>query len=142
VAAAARLNEAGAPYGITFAAREMVANSRLALEAAEFARDHGRYGEVHQRLFSAYFQKGLNIGELESVLQVAEEAGLDPPALREALARGTYRQRLEAVRDLGRQYQVTAIPTFIIGGTAKIVGAQPYSVFAGAVESRLAGGAS
>ena len=132
-AMAGRLNAAGAPYGIEFGRRETVANSRLALEAAEFARDHGRYDELHGQLFAAYFQEGRNIGELETVLQVAGGAGLDTAALRQALARGVYRERLDVAREQGRACQVTGLPTFILNGAAKIVGAQRYDVFAGAV---------
>jgi len=133
----AHLNAAGAPYGITFAPRERVSNSRLALEAAEFARDRGRYEAMHGRLFAAYFQEGRDIGDLATVLQVAGQAGLEQAALGEALARGTYRERLEAVREQGVKYRVTGIPTFLIDGTVRIVGAQPYQVFAKAVQSLL-----
>jgi len=136
-AMAQRLSAAGAPYGISFSGRELVSNSRLALEAAEFAGDQGRFDDLHSLIFRAYFQEGRDIGSLAAVLAVAAEAGLDTGELRESLAQGLYRGRLQAARERGEQYQVTGLPTFIFNGSKKIVGAQPYDVFVNVVKQFL-----
>lgn len=125
----ANLNRAGAPYGISFNPIEVVANTRPALEAAEFARDAGLYEEAHERLLRAYFQDGENISEKETLLRVLGEIGLDRQALGEALDSGVYAPRLQAARERAGGYDVTALPTFIINGREKIVGARPYETF-------------
>lgn len=131
------MSAAGAPYGISFSGRALMSNSRLALEAAELARDQGRYDELHSLLFTAYFQDGQDIGSLATVLAVAGKTGMDTVALREALDKGVYRSRLQAARERAGEYQVTGLPTFILNGVKKLVGAQPYGVFVGAVEEIL-----
>lgn len=124
-----KLNTAGAPYGISFGARESVSNSRLALEASEFARDHGRFEELHNLIFRAYFQQGENIGALATLCSLSTEAGLDSRSLSLALENGVYRERVRSARDSGEKYMVTGLPTFIFNGVEKIVGAVPYDAF-------------
>ena len=118
-------HEAGLPVG----RRTRLANSRLALEAAEWAKAWGPAAHdcLHRALFRAYFVDGGNIGDVAVLAEQAERCGLDPDDLRLALAEGRYRAavqaQLDAVRDLG----ITAVPTFIAGGYA-VVGAQPVAV--------------
>lgn len=123
------MNRAGAPYGIKFNPIEIVANSRLALEAGEFARDAGKFEEAHIRLFHAYFQEGENIGEKGTLLRLLGEIGLDKRSLSNALDYHVYSSRLSQAHEKALEYGITALPTFIINGKEKIVGAQRYDVF-------------
>jgi len=132
-----RLRRAGTPYGISFNKIERLSNSRLSLEASEFARDRGSYEKLHSRFFEAYFLEGRDIGSLETVLEIADEAGLDKVELKEALHKGIYRDRLQEHRELGLRYTVAGLPTFIINGEDKIVGAREYETFARAVSNYL-----
>jgi predicted DsbA family dithiol-disulfide isomerase len=114
--------EAGLPFGV----RTRMANSRLALEAAEWARDQGpTVGDLfHRAVFRAYFVDGLNIGDVEVLADLAAKCGLDPDDLRRALAEGLYREAVQAQLDEARELGVTAVPTFVAGGYA-VVGAHP-----------------
>lgn len=125
----AGINKAGALYGVAFERIEVMANSRLALEASEFARDSGKFEEAHARLFRAYFQQGRNISEKNIILELCKELGLDQGKLGDALEKRIYSLRLEQTRERGKKYGVNGLPTFIVNGKGKIVGAQPYSVF-------------
>lgn len=133
-----RLKQSGAPYGIDFNTMELMSNSRLALEASEFAREHGEFDEFHQRTFKAYFLEGKDIGQLQTILSIAEDMGLDVALLKDSLEQGKYSQRLNQAREFAGQFQVTGLPTFIINGDKKIVGAQHYEVFAKAIKEALA----
>ena len=124
-----RLTQAGTPFGAIFAVRRSMSNSRLALEASEFARDAGRHHGFHARIFKAYFTDNLDIGDMEVILDLAREEGLNIEDLAAALKEGRYRPRLEEAREEARQYGINAVPTFVINGKAKIVGAQGLDVF-------------
>lgn len=134
---AANLNRMGARFGVTFSSLKRLSNTRLALEATEFARDHGRFGELHTMFFEAYFQEGKDIGDLETVLDIAGRAGLDPKALKEKIAEKAYSPRLQKAREMGLEFGVTGIPAFIVNGKKKIVGAQQYEVFRNAIREEL-----
>lgn len=113
--------------GVAMKPPEVIANTHLALEAAEFAREHGEFGLFHRRLFELYFQDGVNIGEMNALVSLAEEAGLDGSELRQALAERRYQGRLREVSLESQRYGVSGTPTFFIGSQV-VVGAQPYEV--------------
>ena len=123
------LRDMAAPYGITFADISLISNSRMSLEAAEFAKEHGRFDPFHRALFQAYFSQGMDIGNIDVLTQIGSEAGLDGDTLAQARQTGAYRTRIEQMRNEAAQLGVTAAPTFIIENRDRIVGAQPIDVF-------------
>lgn len=111
----------------------VVANSHLALEAAEFAREKGRFEPFHRRLFEAYFFEGKNIGARPVLRDLAREVGLDPEELEKASAEHRYHRKLEQVLLRDRPwYGIIGVPTFVVANQ-KVVGAQPYEVLREAV---------
>lgn len=104
-----------------------MANTRLALQASEFARDKGVFNALHRNLFAAYFKDGEDIGDMEVLLSIAAGSGLDPEELRPALEKGRYLPRLMEHREQAAQDGITGIPTFIMDNM-RVVGAQPYAV--------------
>jgi predicted DsbA family dithiol-disulfide isomerase len=123
------LNKSGELFGIRFGERSFLSNSRLALEASEFARDKGRYDSFHERIFRAYFVYLLDIGDLSVLLNLAGEEGLDAVELDRRLREGFYTSRLEESMREAARYGINAVPTFIINETENIVGAQPLTSF-------------
>lgn len=124
-----RLRTLGAEYGILFGDVRILANSRQALEAAEYARDHNLHGKMHESLFYAYFTDLKNIGDRRVLLDIAAGVGLDPEDLAAALDAGIYRERLEKTGKEALRRDITGVPTFIINDSVSIVGAQPLDVF-------------
>jgi predicted DsbA family dithiol-disulfide isomerase len=124
-----RLNSMGALFGLAFQKIVNISNSRLSLEAGEFAKEHGRFNEFHHAIFQAYFTQGKDIGDIGVLTLIGQDTGLDAAALRSALERGKYRKPLEQVRSEAASLGITAAPTFIINDTDRIVGAQPIETF-------------
>lgn len=118
--------EVGLPLG----SRTRLANSRLALEAAEWAKGLGPAAHdcLHRAIFHAYFAEGLNIGDVEVLAGAATSCGLDAAELRRVLAERTYREAVQRQIDEARDLGVSAVPTFLAGGYA-VVGAQPSEAF-------------
>ena len=65
----AHIQELAEAAGVMMKAPDVLANSRLALQAAEFARENGRGDTFDERVFRAYFSEGLNIGLHRDALQ-------------------------------------------------------------------------
>ncbi len=130
------LRTMGAPFGIAFADRPLLSNSRPALQAAEFAREQGRFDQFHAALFAAYFSHGLDIGDLDVLALVARETGLDAEAMSAAVQSGTYLPRLDEAKEEAALRGVTGVPTFFIGDKKSVVGVQPLEVFRKALRSR------
>ena len=123
------LRRRGKEAGVVFGNRAILSNSRLALEASEYARDMGKYDAFHENIFHAYFTEALDIGILDVIAAVAKKSGLDDVDMRKSLKDGRYRKRLEQARKEGLTIDLTGVPTFIINAKHKIVGAQPIDVF-------------
>lgn len=123
------LGARGAELGLEIRPVEILSNSRLALEAGEFARDNGVFDVFHAEVFRAYFAHGLDIGRFRVLRQVAESCGLDAAAMRDSLENKVYAARLAAVREEARLHELTGLPTFIVEDRYSIVGAQPLEVF-------------
>lgn len=128
----------------------VVANTFKAHEATEFAKEQGRLMPFHRAVFSAYWEKGDNIGREDVLCRIAGECGMDGEELRPALADGRYRQRVEEQMEWARTAGVSGVPTFVFfaGGESAagenrmfaLVGAQEYAVFAD-VARRIENGA-
>jgi predicted DsbA family dithiol-disulfide isomerase len=129
------LRTMGAPFGIAFADRPLLSNSRLALQAAEFSREQGRFDPFHAALFAAYFSHGLDIGNLDVLKQIGRDAGLDAGAMVNAVQSGRYLQKLEEAKEEAAVRGVTGVPTFFIEDKKSVVGAQPLDVFRKALRS-------
>jgi predicted DsbA family dithiol-disulfide isomerase len=128
-------NQRGKPYGLSFARMELLPSSRLALEAAEFARDAGLFHDFHGRMFRACFSEAQNIGDMSVVLDVAGRTGLDLDGLREALADHRLAARVADGTRRAKEAGVTALPTLIVEGQPPLTGAVDESVLRKALET-------
>lgn len=124
-----QLNMMGAPYDIRFSEMSWAANTNLALQASEYARDQGKFHEYHEQLFYANYTEGKKLGEIDVLLDIAQNIGLDQSELKVALKENRYQARLNEAKQETEKYQVTGTPTFIINDHYKIVGAQSLQNF-------------
>ena len=124
-----RLNSMGAPFGLTFLKIVNISNSRLSLEAGEFAKEQGRFEQFHHLVFQAYFSQGKDIGSIEVLKQLGKEAGLDADALEKTLETGKYLRILKEAKGEAARLGITAAPTFLFNEKDRIVGAQSIEVF-------------
>jgi predicted DsbA family dithiol-disulfide isomerase len=116
--------------GITFTrGRTLTSNSHLSLEAAEFAAERPEAWAFHRRMFKAYFEDLEDIGNIDTVVRIGEEAGLPAAELRAALESGQYRDQVDEALEWSRSIGVTAVPTFVFDERYGIVGAQDYMYF-------------
>lgn len=129
------LNAAGKPYGVTFKKMEFISNTRLALEASEFAREQGKFEAFHDAVFKSYFELGKDIGKFDTVLACAQTMGLDVSMLEQVLQQHEYSTIIDSSRELGVQHNVVGLPTFIFGNGKRIVGTQRYDTFVRAIKN-------
>ena len=113
--AAERIKETAKETGIGIVLPGFRTNSRLSLEASEFAKISGRFAEVHAALYEAYFLRRKNIGDVKIVLDTCEKAGLDKTALEECLNQRTMYHRIEENKKEASLNQILGVPTLIIG---------------------------
>ncbi|MFF2480351.1 DsbA family protein [Paenibacillus sp. NPDC058071] len=92
--------------------------THLAFEGFQFAKEAGIGEAYNSRMYKAFFQDGLDIGDIGVLTGLAEELGLDGRAYREALESGVYRQaHRQALHHALDEAKITAAPTYVIGKT-------------------------
>ncbi len=131
----ATCRQRGEPYGLEFGDLDMLTNTRLALEAAEFARSKRAYHAMHSELFKCYFREGQNLGDRQVVLAAAEQCGLDADELEAALDEGVFADKVKQGSVEAKRLGVTAIPAFFIEGLSPITGAVSEDLFREALAS-------
>jgi predicted DsbA family dithiol-disulfide isomerase len=111
----------GLPYGH----RTHTYNSRLAQELGKWADTQPGGEAIHDALYRAYFVDAVNVGDIDTLLKIAGDVGLDVAAARAMLESRSFSDAVDEDWALSRQYGVTGVPTFVAGRQG-VVGAQPY----------------
>jgi predicted DsbA family dithiol-disulfide isomerase len=112
----------------------VVANSMRAHELLHLAGEHHVADAVKEALLSAHFERGADIGDLDVLVKIGLDAGLDSAEMRAALESGRYRAAVAADIEQARRLGIDAVPFFVFNGRYGVSGAQPSEVFAGALE--------
>ncbi|MGQ9571749.1 MAG: DsbA family oxidoreductase [Dehalococcoidia bacterium] len=123
---------------IRLAVPPLVANTRKAHEATEFAKEQGAGHALSRAVFAAYWEEEENIGQIDTLCRLAQECGLDGQALRQALESGRYAQRVQEQMEWTRRQGIMGVPTIIFDGSYALKGAQSYDVFKSVAERILA----
>jgi predicted DsbA family dithiol-disulfide isomerase len=123
----ARIASLGETVGLEMKSPETLANSRLALAAAEFAKECGKAEIFEERVFRAYFNENLNIGSQGVLGELAADAGLDRDELNLALDSNRYEHRLNDNARTAHERGVDGVPTFFVGDYP-LIGAQSENV--------------
>jgi predicted DsbA family dithiol-disulfide isomerase len=115
--------------GLTLKVHDRLINSRPALQAAEFARQEGRFAPMHRELFQAYWGEGCDVSDLAVLRDVATRAGVDVAGMEEAVESNRYGDYLDARRQEAEELMIDGIPAHVIADRYLVMGAQPYDLF-------------
>ncbi|KPX42091.1 DsbA family protein [Pseudomonas syringae pv. tagetis] len=88
--------------------------SRKVLEAAAFARNAGSFDKFHKEAFKAFFEKGLDIGETLTLLELAATTGLDRQAMERALNASEYESTVLEDQQLAQKLGLRAVPVLLL----------------------------
>ena len=134
----AHLQSIAGTVGLTMKPRDVIINSRRALGAAEFARENGKFDEMHRALLKAHWEGTSRLEDVDDLVRIGKDVGLEPEQLRRAIEEGRYEGVIDENRQAAESLGINAIPAHIFGGRYLVVGAHPYEMFKQVVD-RLAG---
>lgn len=123
------LKAAGKLYGIEFNEFTILSNSHLALAAGEYAKEKGKFNELHKELFRAYFTLGKDIGDINILSSIVKDNGVDDEELLKRFKSKYYDNKMSEVQQMAYEYKINSTPTFIVDGKYAIVGAQGVDYF-------------
>jgi predicted DsbA family dithiol-disulfide isomerase len=121
----------GLEYHLT--GKGQTGNTLDAHRLVHLAGIHGRDDQMLDRLYKAYFTEERSIFDLESLVSLAVEEGLDAAEVREALESDRYVDAVTRDLDEARMLGVTGVPFFVIDNRYGISGAQATDIFSRAL---------
>jgi predicted DsbA family dithiol-disulfide isomerase len=137
----ARLRALGAEVGIAFDFDE-ISRSPNTLDAhrlIRWAAVSGVQDEVVERLFSAYFEHGRDIGDRSVLTAIAVECGMDGESVERRLAGDDDIPAVQAEISEVQKIGVTGVPFFIFASRFGVSGAQSAEVLVRAMKRARSG---
>ena len=130
---------AGHPYGLDYAFEkiEFRANTLKAHRLLHWAQQRGTVDALVERLFSAQFQRGEHVGDLDTLSRIAGECGYPAEEVKTYLASTEDQEIVRQLERQNRQRGINMIPTFILQNSHLIVGAEDPAVLAQGIRQLL-----
>ncbi|MGE0044500.1 MAG: DsbA family oxidoreductase [Hyphomonadaceae bacterium] len=113
---------AGVPLNLESRAR--IPNTIDAHRLIHWSAGQGRAEAAIDELFAAYFVEGKDIGEAETLIDVAAKIGLDSELVRELLAGDADRDMILKLHASAVKLGVSGVPVAIINRRAMLMGAE------------------
>lgn len=124
-----------AAVGLDFRWDETVGgNSYDAHRLLHFARSKGLESPVQDRIMRAWYSEGASIGDHDTLVALATEAGLDEGEVRDVLAGDDFGIDVRSDEALASQIGITAVPTFVLDQKYGVTGAQPVDIMLKSLE--------
>jgi predicted DsbA family dithiol-disulfide isomerase len=120
------LRQAGESENIAFAF-DQIARSPNTLDSHRLIRwsaSAGVQNQMVERLFEAYFEEGLDIGDRDILVEMANEVGMDSATVSDLLEQGADREIIENEDALAHRMGISGVPTFIFNNKFLISGVQ------------------
>ena len=95
-----------------------------------FAAERGKQEQMLTRLFKAYFADGKSVADMDTLLELAGEVGLDKEQARLALLSDEYAEAVRADIDEAGRFGIHGVPFFIFDSKYAVSGAQGVETFA------------
>jgi len=99
--------------------------TRLAHEAAHWARAQGHFEDYHQEIFRAFFERGEDIGDVEVLIALAQGLRLESDSLRQALTSHEFAASVLADEGEAARLGLSGVPAFVANRKAALSGVQP-----------------
>jgi predicted DsbA family dithiol-disulfide isomerase len=112
-------------------------NTMYALEATEYAQQHGKFMEFHHAAYKAYWDDRKDLGQLDVLAEVAKSVSLDADEMLECLTAHEFSNKVMGQYQEALQHGIRGIPTFVVGNLM-FTGAHPYDIFQSAMNQFLA----
>ena len=102
-------------------------------QVIHLAAEQGLQDAMKERLLKAYLSEGENLGDVDTMVRLAEDVGLSGAKVRAALEQQTYAQAVRNDEARARAYGISGVPFFVLNDKYGVSGAQSPEVFLSAL---------
>ncbi|HLT94289.1 MAG TPA: DsbA family oxidoreductase [Membranihabitans sp.] len=114
--------------------KSILSNSFQAHRLIQFAKTKGMANEVEEALFKAHFTDGLDVDDIEVLVRIGQDAGLEADEVREVLQSKKFVEEVQRDQAEARAMGIRGVPFFIFNDKYGLSGAQPVETFLGALQ--------
>lgn len=114
--------------------KALIINTFTAHKLLHLAKKYGKANEMEEALFIAHFTDGKNVGDIEELVSLAENAGIDKDEARKALTSDEFDSEIKQDIQEAKNNGISSVPFFVLNGKYAVAGAQPAEVFADALQ--------
>jgi predicted DsbA family dithiol-disulfide isomerase len=133
------VKSSGARHGLAYDFDRIQHTSTfLAHQLLQHAKASGRQLPTLDVLLSAFFERGRDLRDIDELVALAAEAGLEASEARTVLETGRYADAVRVDRDLAAAHGVTTIPTYVVQGQPPIHGAKRSAILVEALRTATA----
>ena len=120
------VSEAAAGEGLEYDLEHArIGSSFDAHRLVHLAQRHGLQDAMEERLFRARFSEGRLVSDLETLVQLASEVGLDGAEVRATLAADDFTHDVREDELTAQRLGITGVPMFVVDRAFGMSGAQP-----------------
>jgi len=116
----------------------VVNNTANAHRLIQMAKALGLGDEAEEALFESYFSEGRNVDDVEFLVNMGEEIGLEADEVRKMLASDQLKDKVKQDHLEAQQIGVQGVPFFVLDRKFGVSGAQSTEVFVQALQKALA----
>ncbi|MFN0118893.1 MAG: DsbA family protein [Blastocatellia bacterium] len=111
-----RVQPLAAQFGVEMRRPSRLPLTRMAHEAAAWARTQGRFNAYHDALFRALYIADRDFSDIEVLKQIARNLGLNAAALETALQQGLMAEDVDDDLLVAQTYGVRGVPAYVSNG--------------------------
>ncbi len=98
------------------------ANTYNAHRLNYYAKAFGKSEEITKRIMHAHFVEGLDIGNVEILMILGQEIGLDRKGVLGMLSSDQYSKQIKDDRKIAQELKIDVVPTYIVNDEHRISG--------------------
>ncbi|NBD25018.1 DsbA family oxidoreductase [Paenibacillus glycinis] len=120
-------NQTGARFGLNYNMElvKYTPNSVLSHQLIAITPEHLQ-SQLLERLYTAYFEEGVNIGDVDELVKIAQGSGItnDPAALKARLLQGEGLEKVEEGQRDAQKLGIRGVPYYVINDKHALTGLQ------------------
>lgn len=131
----AQVSQMGKGAGINFNfEKALITNTFSAHKLLHLAKKYHKANEMEEALFIAHFIDGKNVGDVETLVSLAESLGIDKEEAQKALTSEEFDYEINQDILEAKNNGVSGVPFFVLNGKYAVSGAQPVELFENALQ--------
>ena len=124
-----RFSGLGKEYDLVFYDSKKVFNTERAHKAALFARDNDKFYEFAKEVFKTVWEKGENIGNMETLNNIGLEVGINIAEMNRCISSGAYDEEMYEAKRMASVFEIESVPTFVVDDKKNVTNLKPYEEF-------------